>query len=238
MSQKKKTHMIITEQLEGYIINQKLSSGDRLPPERVLATLFSSSRTSIREALKILEMKGVLEIRQGSGTYIRSVDCLTSEAPILSANPKTNIYEMLDLRKVLEVECAGLASTRATSTDIANIRHSLLAMETASTSEDGIHADFQFHLHIVYASHHSIFIKLMTNLTEHMKNTIKVTRSNRFAEDNKREKSTMEEHRDIYLAIASGNGNEARQLMNNHINRVRKELSESMLFNEQAESYL
>ncbi|MEK5109433.1 FadR/GntR family transcriptional regulator [Cytobacillus sp. FSL K6-0129] len=238
MSQKKKIHMIITEQLEGYIINQQLSSGDRLPPERVLATLFSSSRTSIREALKILEMKGVLEIRQGSGTYIRSVDCLTSEAPILSANPKTNIYEMLDLRKVLEVECAGLASSRATSTDIANIRHSLLAMETASTPEDGIHADFQFHLHIVYASHHSIFIKLMNNLTEHMKNTIKVTRSNRFAEDNKREKSTMEEHRDIYLAIASGNGNEARQLMSNHINRVRKELSESMLFNEQAESYL
>ncbi|MDQ0272512.1 FadR/GntR family transcriptional regulator [Cytobacillus purgationiresistens] len=236
---KKKIYKVIAEQINQYILSENLCIGDRLPPERELAIQFNSSRTSVREALRKLEIKGILEIKQGSGTYIKSLDQLHPTEKMTSAvsqADKTNIYEMLDLRRVLEVECAGLASARATSQDLARIRDALLMMEQSENDENGLHGDLIFHLSIVQASHHSIFIQLIESLTNHMRETIKATRNNRFA-DSTRLQETFYEHREIYLAIASGESKAAKILMEKHITQVRKELTESLLNQNESKYY-
>ncbi|MBN6888232.1 GntR family transcriptional regulator, transcriptional repressor for pyruvate dehydrogenase complex [Cytobacillus horneckiae] len=228
---KKKLYKVIAEQIEQYILTKNLQIGDRLPPERELANLFNSSRTSVREALRKFEIKGVLEIKQGSGTYIKSLDQLIPARNVTSTihhADHTNIYEMLDLRRILEVECAAMASSRATSVDLARIRATLLMMEEADSDEAGLQSDLNFHLSIVEASHHTVFIQLIASLTEHMKETIRVTRTNRLA-DPSRIQGTINEHKEIYVAIATGESEKAKMLMEEHITRVRKELTESML---------
>ena len=186
----------------------------------------------MREALKTLEMNGIIEIRQGGGSFIK-----TSEVQVLSDELSTTVvqaegnlvYEMLELRRALEVEAASLAAQRATSEDLEKIRQALeqLAVSTKEV-EAGIQADLHFHLQIVQATHNTLLINLVQTLTEHMEDTIRATRGHRFR-DPSRYEDTFNEHKDIYVAIASGNVGEAKRLMEEHISRVRRELSEAFL---------
>jgi GntR family transcriptional repressor for pyruvate dehydrogenase complex len=230
--QKKKTYEIIVEKIEEFFLNGGLKSGDKLPPERELAARFGVSRTSVREALQALEISGSIEIRQGGGSFIR-----TSEVQLVSDALSTTIiqaesnlvYEMLELRRALEVESVSLAAQRATSADLEKIRQSLEQMVSSGKDiEAGVQADLYFHLHIVMASHNKLLINLMQTLTERMEITIRTTRGHRLVDTNRFE-DTLQEHKDIYVAIASGNAPEAKQLMEEHITRIRRELSESLL---------
>lgn len=230
--QKKKTYEVIIEKIEKFFLNGKLKSGDKLPPERELASRFGVSRTSVREALQALEISGAIEIRQGGGSFIK-----TSEVQLVSDALSTTIiqaennlvYEMLELRRALEVESVSLAAQRATSADLEKIRQSLEQMAVSwQDAEAGVQADLHFHLQIVYATHNKILINLVQTLTERMEDTIRATRKHRFLDEDRYE-DTFEEHKEIYIAIASGNAQEAKKLMEEHITRVRRELSETFL---------
>jgi len=230
--QRKKTYEIIVEKIEKFILNGKLNPGDKLPPERELASRFGVSRTSVREALQVLEISGSIEIRQGGGSFIK-----TSEVQLVSDALSTTIiqaennlvYEMLELRRALEVESVSLAAQRATSADLEKIRQSLEQMVVSGKdAEAGVQADLHFHLQIVYATHNQLLINLVQTLTERMEDTIRATRKHRFSDDSRYE-DTFEEHKEIYIAIASGDSREAKKLMEEHITRVRRELSESYL---------
>lgn len=229
-----KAYQVVVDQIKENFLNGAYKPGDKLPTERELASLFSVSRTSVREALRKLEIKGLIEIKQGSGIFIKSLDFLIPRdeitSPIINAEKKL-IYEMLELRRVLEVECAYLASQRATSEDLERIREALEMMGRAENDvEQGLQADLSFHFNIVRASHNSIFLQLMESLGERMKDTIQVTRRYRLA-DPERMQDTVDEHKEIYLAIATGEANQAKLLMEKHITLIRKEISESLLIN-------
>ncbi|MEK4405758.1 FadR/GntR family transcriptional regulator [Sporosarcina sp. FSL K6-6792] len=230
--QKKKTYEVIVEKIEKFFLNGKLKSGDKLPPERELASRFGVSRTSVREALQALEISGAIEIRQGGGSFIK-----TSEVQLVSDALSTTIiqaennlvYEMLELRRALEVESVSLAAQRATSADLEKIRQSLEQMAVSGQdAEAGVQADLHFHLQIVYATQNKLLINLVQTLTERMEDTIRATRKHRFLDEDRYE-DTFEEHKEIYIAIASGNAQEAKKLMEEHITRVRRELSETFL---------
>lgn len=229
-----KAYQIVVDQIKENFLSGEFKPGDKLPTERELASLFNVSRTSVREALRKLEIKGFIEIKQGSGIFIKALDFhIPNEeftSPIRNAEKKL-IYEMLELRRVLEVECAYLATQRATSEDLEQIRQSLEMMAHAKNdSALGLEADLRFHFNIVRASNNSIFLQLMENLSEHMKDTIRVTRKYRLA-DPDRIQDTIDEHKEIYLAIATGEADRAKQLMEKHISQIRKEISESLLIN-------
>jgi len=230
--QRKKTYEVIVEKIGKFILSGKLKPGDKLPPERELASRFGVSRTSVREALQALEISGSIEIRQGGGSFIK-----TSEVQLVSDALSTTIiqaennlvYEMLELRRALEVESVSLAAQRATSADLEKIRQSLEQMVVSGKdAEAGVQADLHFHLQIVYATHNQLLINLVQTLTERMEDTIRATRKHRFSDDSRYE-GTFEEHKDIYIAIASGDSREAKKLMEEHITRVRRELSETFL---------
>lgn len=226
--QKKKTYELIVEKIEELFLNGGLKPGDKLPPERELASQFGVSRTSVREALQALEISGSIEIRQGGGSFIktpevRMVSDVLSTRIIEAENDL--VYEMLEVRRALEVESVSLAAQRATSADLEKIRQSLEQMAASGEdAEEGVQADLHFHLQIVEATHNQLLINLVQTLTERMEDTIRATRKHRFLEGN-RYKDTFEEHKDIYVAIASGNAQEAKKLMEEHISRIRRELS-------------
>ncbi|MFJ8259990.1 FadR/GntR family transcriptional regulator [Peribacillus asahii] len=228
---KKKAYQVIVDQINEYFLNGKLKPGDKLPTERELASRFNVSRTSVREALRKLEIKGIIEIKQGSGSFIKTSEALAVEeisSTIMNAEKKL-IYEMLELRRMLEVECASLASQRATSEDLNRIREALEMMDHAKNDvELGLQADLNFHISIVYASHNSIFLQLIKTLSGHMQDTIRATRRQRLA-NHERNQDTINEHKEIYLAIATGDADQAAQLMEKHITQIRKELTESLL---------
>ncbi|MFC0273470.1 FadR/GntR family transcriptional regulator [Metabacillus herbersteinensis] len=229
---RKKTYQVVVDQIKEYFLNGELKPGDKLPTERELANLFNVSRTSVREALKKLEIKGLIEIRQGSGSFIKTSESSTLTVDLSSTiihAEKKLIYEILELRRVLEVECAFLASRRATSEDLERIREALEMMDRSKNDvELGLQADVSFHINIVRASHNSIFLQLIQTLSEHMHNTIQATRRHRLANP-ERVQDTIDEHKEIYLAIASGDADLAKHLMEKHITQIRKELAESSL---------
>jgi len=228
---KKKAYQVIVDQITEYFLNGALQPGEKLPTERELASRFHVSRTSVREALRKLEIKGIIDIKQGSGSFIKSSESHSIGEELSSTILKTEkklVYEMLELRQTLEVECAFLASQRATSEDLARIGKALEMMDRVKNDvELGIQADLNFHMNIVLASHNTIFSQLFQTLSEHMQDTIRVTRTERL-KNVERTQETIDEHKEIYLAIAAGDAMQAKHLMEKHIKQIRRELTASL----------
>ncbi|MDQ0427439.1 DNA-binding FadR family transcriptional regulator [Planomicrobium stackebrandtii] len=227
MNPKKRTYELIVEQINMLCLEQNLQPGDRLPSERDLASLFGVSRTSVREALKRLESKNILEIRQGGGSFlaVSKRDTLGNELRThIDETHAQLIDEMLELRRAFEVEAASLAAKRATSENLEAIKHVLTQMaEATDDPELGVQADLDFHLQVAYATKNQLLIDLMETLANRMEENIRATRRQRFT-DSSRHLDTLKEHEEIYLAIAGGNSDLARQLMDKHISRIRLEL--------------
>ncbi len=227
LNPKKRTYELIVEQINMLCLEQNLQPGDRLPSERDLASLFGVSRTSVREALKRLESKNILEIRQGGGSFlaVSKRDTLGNELRThIDETHAQLIDEMLELRRAFEVEAASLAAQRATAENLEAIKYVLTQMaEAIDDPELGVQADLDFHLQVAYATKNQLLIDLMETLANRMEENIRATRRQRFT-DSSRHLDTLKEHEEIYLAIAGGNSDLARQLMDKHISRIRLEL--------------
>lgn len=228
ISVKKKTAQLIVEKIEKFFLAGDLKPGSRLPSERDLASQFGVSRTSIREALQVLELNGAIIIRQGGGSYIN-----TDEVQILSDQLAARIveaedhlvFDMLEVRRALEVESAALAAQRATPDNLESMRQALVQMKRSLyDAEKGIQADLHFHQRIVEASHNQLLINLVQSLAERMEDSIRTTRSYRFM-DAERYEDTFGEHQDIYDAVASGDVIKAKGLMERHIDQISNELN-------------
>ncbi|EWG10386.1 FadR/GntR family transcriptional regulator [Cytobacillus firmus] len=231
MAEKKKTYMVLANKLIECYLRGNLKPGERLPSERELAGQFNVSRTTIREALRTLELNGLIDIRQGGGSYVKVSEVQSRKQEIITAvkAEKPLVYEMLELRRALEVESSFLAAKRATSADLEKLRIALHNMTLSKQDPKlGLKADLDFHIGIAEATHNSIFIELIHTLRGHMEDTIKATQNHRF-KDPSRYEDTMEEHKEIYLAIASGDGDKAKELMECHITKIWAELVESMI---------
>lgn len=229
---RKRTADIVMGKIVELIRTEEITGGNRLPSERELAAKFQVSRNSVREALRTLEWHGVLDIRRGGGSYVRESSRDVIQATLtetLTANKTHLVFEMLEVRRALEVEAASLAAQRANMKDLENIQLALEAMEVSIEEvEKGVQADLQFHLQIVEASHNSILIQLTKTMMDKLDATIRTTRTHRF-QDPDRYEATWMEHKNIFVAIASGDSELAKDLVEQHISGVRRELSESLL---------
>lgn len=225
---RQKVYEIIFEKIQAEITSGILKVGHKLPPERELATKYNVSRTSIREALRLLELSDFVEIRQGDGTFIKNNAQDTVQQQLTSVvlkTDRTTLYEMLELRLILESQCAALAALRATGQDIERIARTLEAMKNIGDEEIGIQADLDFHIAIATAANNSVLAQLISSLTPHMRSTIEVTRKHRLSSEENIAR-TLEEHRAIFIAISRGESARAKTLMEEHIRTIRQELSE------------
>ncbi len=222
---------IVLQKITEQFLNGQVMSGEKLPSERALAETFGVSRNSVREALQRLALENVIEIKRGGGSIVKGereeIHEMLAEKTVYVEEHL--VFEMLEVRRALEVEAASLAAQRATAEDLKSISEALKAMDVSIEEvEKGVQADVDFHMRIVEASKNSILIHLAQTLMTEVEKTIYVTRKYRFMDD-KRYRETLMEHKEIYLAIASGDRELAKLRMDTHITDIRKELSEHFL---------
>ena len=209
----------VTEAIIETIAANKLKPGDVLPPERELGRQFGVSRTVIREAVRALAAKGMLEVRSGSGVRIVAVDEGTVRESMRHFVQGSSLdYGKVDeMRGVLEVAAAGFAAQRATPEDIAAIDENIDAFENECSNLDrSVELDLAFHRAIATATHNELFLVLHDSMGEML---IKVRRKNLSkGRDERRLVVTM--HRRIRDGIAAHDPAAAQQAMRDHLGHV------------------
>ena len=210
----------IATQLMELIELQKLSPGDKLPPERQLADLLEVSRPSLREALHILQAQGLVHIKHGQGTYVQ--EPIVAQELRASMMSKTHgLHELFDAREVLEVPAAHWAAEKATKEDIRHLRATLNQIDTV-TSIDPIDygqlqtLDAKFHLTIVEIAGNPFINQTLNVLQDVMKMSMETT-----LRQPGRSEISRDEHNAILSAIESGDGVLASKLTLEHITGAR-----------------
>ena len=223
----KKIYEQIVDQIGLLVAEGQLKPGDRLPSERELVERFQVSRASIREAISALEMMGLIEVRSGEGTYIRQVNIDSVVAPLawMLFIEKDTDLELYEVRKILEVQAAGIAAERAEDDEIRDMYDALEVMRMDLEKDRlGEEADHDFHFAIARATHNKILMRLMNTISDTMQKTLKSSRSKLY-EDKTTPERLYQEHCSLYEAIKNHNVLEAQQLMLDHLVGVETQLA-------------
>lgn len=222
----RKIYEEIVEQIRQLVKEGHLKAGDRLPSERELAERLQVSRASVREALSALEMMGLLEVRSGEGTYIRQVNIESVVAPLawVLSMEKDVVFELLEVRKILEVQAAGIAAERIEDEEIAELAIVLERMKRdLETEQLGEEADHRFHFTIARATRNKILIRLMDTISDTMQQTLKASRIKLYEGKDTPER-LYKEHLSIYEAIKNRDSAQAQRRMLDHLIGVEKEM--------------
>ena len=222
----KKTRLYedIVKQLISLINSGSLKPGDRLSPERELATELNVSRTAIREALRALELMGFIDSRVGGGTFIRQItlDNVIDPFTILLAQDKKLVLELIEVRQLLETEIAKLAARRITSQKIAEIKESIDLMENEIAGGGiGIDGDNAFHESLAKAAANSAMEKILNMCGDLLSYSRRAT-----LEIPGQPEKSLEDHIEIYSAICSKDEKLAEKLMKNHLVKAQKNLKD------------
>lgn len=159
----------VTTQLQELILSQRLKPGERLPPERDLAEMFAVSRTVVREAVRSLVAKGLLEVRSGSGTYICSVRpaAVAESLGILMRSAGSSYRKIHEVRQLLEVEIARLAAERASAQDIDALERTIRDLELTEGNPDAFaEADVAFHATLARATDNELFSIVLDSIAD------------------------------------------------------------------------
>jgi len=200
---------------------KKLNPGDRLPPERQLSELLEVSRPSLREALHILQARGLVAIRHGQGTFVEE-PLVAQELRASVMSREHDLNELFDAREVLEVPTAKWAAENASREDIRTLRMTLNQMDAISSSEvidyDQLKfLDAKFHLTIVGIAKNQFLDQTLHVLQEVMGMSMETT-----LRLPGRIEISAKEHEAILNAIEAGNGEKASALVHAHIQGARK----------------
>lgn len=157
-------------QIEQLINDRELHPGDRLPAERDLGDAFGVSRTVIREAVRALAAKGLVEVRPGGGTTVRQPsESLVSDALtfVLRTSPGAGLAHLREVRRVFEPPLAELAATRRTDEDLRAMEYELARMRDPHTSaEEWAEADVIFHAAVARATHNPVFGIILNSIQD------------------------------------------------------------------------
>jgi len=187
--------------------------GAKFPPERELAKEFGVNRASLRQALKVLEIMGVLTQRVGDGTYLSaSAESILKEPlDFLILLDDLSHHELMETRMIVEPELAARAAERATTEDLVGLRRAIAAMENCRTNQERLEADLAFHQCIFRASGNRI-CHLLFNVIHRSVLTSMSKLSTRVPLDR-----PLTFHKRIYAAIQQRNVEDARRQMLDHI---------------------
>lgn len=205
----------------------KLKPGDRLPSEQELAEQFGISRPSVREAMSALEILGITERSVGKGNFITndSLSIVFKEDDILELEQGGSPFELLEARKVLETELAGLASQKATLEDINGIEIALINMEEAlGNIPKMMEIDRVFHINIAKAAHNSLLFSTMLNVDDLLKERLWVSMKEKTWNLPGYPEKYLKEHSAILEAIKNKNEESARKAMYFHLAGVEENM--------------
>jgi GntR family transcriptional repressor for pyruvate dehydrogenase complex len=212
-----KVYEEVAQQIERLIL-KKLRPGDKLPSERELAEMLHVSRSSIRDAIRGLELMGLVEPRQGAGTIVREVSSELVTNPFASALKRRRelVSELLDFRKMLEPPLAARAATHASADEISEMEDILRRQEQKQVKgEAAVAEDAEFHYSVALASGNSVVLKVLDILMDLLRDT----RERSLQVDGRAQKS-LAGHRRIMAAIKHHDAEAAKAAMRRHIEDV------------------
>jgi GntR family transcriptional repressor for pyruvate dehydrogenase complex len=225
----------IVERLEGMILEGTLTSGQRLPAERVLAEQFGVSRPSLREAIQKLAAKGLLTSRQGGGNYVADAVGSTFGDPLLQLlehSPQAQ-RDLLEFRHTVEASCAYYAAIRATEPDRERLKAAFEALQDCyaradevSRAEEGA-ADARFHLAIAEASHNAVLLHSIRWQFDLLKRNVVTNIGGMYQQRAETRDMLISQHRALYEAIIGRQAERARELSSQHILYVQEVLDEA-----------
>ena len=207
----------VAKQIERLIL-KKLRPGDKLPSERELAEMLAVSRSSIRDAIRSLELMGMVEPRQGAGTIVREISSDSLVNPLASARKRKKelIGELLDFRKMLEPPLAARAATRVSGDEISEMEEILERQEEKLRGGDStIAEDSEFHYAIALASGNSVVLKVLDTLMDLLRDS-----RERSLQVEGRPQKSLAGHRRILAAIKRHDAEAAKVAMRRHIEDV------------------
>jgi GntR family transcriptional repressor for pyruvate dehydrogenase complex len=214
---KNKVYEEVARQIERLIL-KKLKPGDKLPSERELAEALDVSRSSIRDAIRGLELMGLVEPRQGAGTIVREVSTDTLVNPFASIlkQKQALVGELLDFRKMLEPPLAARAATHASADEISEMEEILQRQEKRlSREETTIAEDAEFHYSVALASGNSVVLKVLDILMDLLRDS-----RERSLQVEGRPQKSLAGHRRILAAIKRHDAEAAKAAMRRHIEDV------------------
>lgn len=194
-----------------------LRAGDRLPPERELAGRLGVSRASVKQAIVVLEVQGLVEVRHGGGTYLVR-DSLDAEPVERLVERKRRLPDVLEAREALETKLAELAAERRTADDLTAMREALDHMaDEIEAGGPGVEGDRLFHAAVTAAAHSGLLAEFMRSIAE------QITESrNESLRQPGRPHRSLTQHRAILEAIEGQRGKAAATAMRRHVRTVAK----------------
>jgi GntR family transcriptional regulator, transcriptional repressor for pyruvate dehydrogenase complex len=212
------------EKIKAMIVSGTLRAGDRLPKEADLAAELGLSRNSLREAVKALSLVNILDVRQGDGTYVTSLEptlLLEALSFIVDFHRDATVLELLQVRRILEPAATAMATERATDDEIDDLRKLLDSLGPDPAVEDLVANDLEFHRRIAVSSGNSVLSSLVESMSAPTTRA-RVWRGLTQAGVGAR---TVAEHRAILDAMASRDPEAARSWATVHIAAVEQWLN-------------
>lgn len=216
--QRRRLYEDIVQQFHSLIRQGVLQHGARLPSERMLAEQFNVSRSSVREAIRSLELQGLVVSRRGSGTFINT-EAIESVVALLASTLSTGnetMKEIFEVRHLLEPQIAAVAATRADQDEVQRLADILEEQQQQlAQGETGVDADTAFHFALAAATHNSALVKVVSAVED----ILRLSRDKSLQEPG-RAKRSLDSHRQILEKVRSGDAEGARTAMEYHLTSV------------------
>ena len=213
----------VIEVIKDKIKKGKIKKGDKLPSEREMAESLGLSRASVREALRALEVIGLIKSIQGAGNYIRTNfdNSLIEPLSLMFMLQESSVKEMYDLRETLELQCVKLSARYIEENELGLLTAILNRMYLAKTEEESLELDIEFHYLIAKTSRNMLLINVLEVLSQLMDEFIRKSRMQILHEGNTRE-NLLEIHENLLRALKCREEAKASQAMKEHFDLIRK----------------
>jgi GntR family transcriptional repressor for pyruvate dehydrogenase complex len=228
----KKVYEYVIEQIKDMIMDGELHIGDRLPSERDLSEKLGVCRASVREALRSMEIIGLIEIRQGEGSYITGdmETRLFEPLSMMFALRKSDPMDILQLRMIIEVGAASMAAQKITEEQAKELSDCLKNLINAVTEEESVFFDTQLHYKIAEISGNYLIIALLNTVASLISRFIKNARGMILVAEGSKQ-ILINQHKEICDAILARDPEKAEAAMKAHMETINQAMPHSVEIN-------
>jgi GntR family transcriptional regulator, glc operon transcriptional activator len=224
---------VVAERIERLIVDGVLKVGQPLPSERRLCEKLGISRSALREGLKVLRGRGIIDTAQGRDSRVAKLSGERDASPLMhlfNSQPRT-LYDLLEVRGLLEGESARLAALRGTEADFVLLTRRYEEMLAAHTQDSPVETrvltrvDHAFHLAICEASHNPVLVHTLQSLTDLMLSTVFASVNNLYHRPAQK-RQIDRQHSRLYHAVIERLPEQAQRAARDHIHSIRDNLQE------------
>ncbi len=223
IKKKKRLYHEVIERLLELIEKDKLKPGDKIPSERFIADNLGVSRTTVKEAISVLDAKGLVKIKAGVGIFLASntKQYIQEQIRYILDDRSLNLSDLIELRQAIEGDAAFYAAQRMTEEQRNKFINCFNRLVTAEENgEAAIEEDLQFHRAILESANNSLMLEVMDLISDRMKEILSENRYETI-QDSKQIREVINEHWAIYQAIMEKKPEEARKVMWEHLNSIK-----------------